>query len=232
MRKIAKIMQVGRINPSYYIDRDLSVAVAEAVNGWEDTPASFIGLAPETEAYEVWLVRVEDAKWAEHDTLPTGQYHIPPIATREDAEDTQYIYQPLLTGKRVQLHKNGSVVSAYDHKGRQISGIIRMGEAEVDISDAMLALLQVEIPSIAIFDAVVEAETGDVILTDILTYENVAAHEMAARDRMELLDGIEFDNSAIRTIEWSSERIENSVARPSEEGYFSKWVIVANPEEG
>ena len=49
---------------------------------------------------------------------------------------------------------------------------------------------------------------------------------------MELLDGIEFDNSAIRTIEWSSERIENSVARPSEEGYFSKWVIVANPEEG
>lgn len=226
MRKLAKIVQSGRINPTFYISKDIHASVMEAIDGWEDSPMGSIGHAPEVEAYEVWMVRVDDSEWSECETLPVGEYHTPTMAHREMMEDIEYVYQPLLVGKRIQLHKNNSVVSAFDHKGRPISGCISIGEEDTSISPALLSLLGLEVPSVAIFDAVVEAETGVVVVTDILVYEDIAADRMAGGDRMALLDSIEFDGEHIKAVEWGVEPIENSIARPMNEEYYSKWIVV------
>lgn len=230
MRKIAKIVQSGRNNPTFYLDRDIRTSAMEAVSEWDDTPDYAIGHTPEVEVYEVWIVRAEDAEWSDVELLPAGEYHEPPMAKRDVEEsDGEYIYQPLLVGKRMQIHKEGAMVKAFDHKGREMSGRINVGESEVDLSPAFLSIISTEEPNVAIFDAVLSVESNELVVTDVLLFNEMDARSMSAIGRMSLLDSIQWDGDSVRSVEWSENESKNTIARPTHEGYFSEWVVI--PEE-
>jgi len=227
MKKVAKILRSGRSNSTYYFSTDLHESVRSSVTDWEDTEASVVGNRPEAEAYEVWLVGIdeEDLSWSEPETLEVGVYHEPPMAKREGAEG-DYVYQPLLTGKRMQVHKNGGVVSAFDHKGNPLSGNVEIGETTANLSSAFLSIACMEEPERAIFDAVMLTEDCSLVLTDILACDDYAAHELSAVARMGLLEASTPEAEGVSCVEWSTEPMEESIARPADEGYFSEWIVV------
>ena len=226
MKKIAKVIQAGRSNPSYYFSTDLGEAVKSAVSGWKDTDADVCGNRPESEAYEIWLVAIDEdeREWSAPETLETGTYHAPPMAERAECEG-DYVYQPLLTGKRMQIHKEGAVVRAFDHKGRALSGDIEIGETTANLSKTFLTIAGMDIER-AIFDAVMLSEDSSLVFTDILLHDDCAVHQMCAVARMDLLAELTAGVEGIRCADWGLDPIGDCIARPAYEGYFSEWRVV------
>lgn len=228
MKKLAKIIQTSRSNPTYFVSGGIMGAIREAVPDWEDVHFEAIENCPQSEAYELWLVPIdeEDRDWEDPDNrLEVGVYHEPPMAERKSV-DEEYLYQPLLTGKRMQIHKSNAVVCAFDHNGNRLSGKIKIGETIANLSSAFLAIASIEAPDNAIFDAVMLAEDNSLVITDILLYGDCAAHEMSAVARMELLSRTIEENEGLSLPQWSLEQFENAIGRPAYEGYFSEWVVV------
>lgn len=228
MKKIAKIIQSSKTNPSYFASADLMHSVRSAIENWEDAEYEAIELCPRTEAYEVWLVPLEDQEWEEAEAKPLelGVYHKPPMAERVEGEEESYVYQPLLTGKRIQIHKRGAIVCAFDHNGNRLSGKVKIGETSANLSPVFLAIASIDSTTEAIFDAVLLAENNSVVVTDILRYGDCAAHEMSAVARMNLMEHVLEGMELLCTVDWSLDEKPETIARPAYGGYFSKWIVV------
>ncbi len=228
MKRIARVIQSGRSSPTYYVDRDLYLAVREAVEDWSDTDVHYVGVVPERVAFDVWIDEVEDGEWTEPpDLLELGVNHVPPMAERveELPSECEFVYQPLLVGRRVQVHKMKRAVRVMDHRGRETGGVMTIGGEERNLSHIFLAMAYWERPQDAIFDAVVLSAENKMVVTDVLRFDDIAAHKLPTVQRMALLDEIEWNENVIPCPQLE-EPVGKVVARPAHAEYFSKWYIL------
>jgi len=235
MRKIAKIIQSGKTSPRVYIDRDIVASIYEAIDDALPADCHVVGHAPEAEAYEVWLVPKDELSWTEcNELLPIGEYIKPVMATRPEGNiEGEYIYQPLLTGRRVQIHKNNNVVKVFDHKGREMTGTLTIEDEKYDLSMLFLEIITMEEPMVAILDAVILSSNDRLVVTDVLRWEDIDARNVDAIGRMSILTSTEWGGSYIEVASHSYDRAEidgDALARPAGEGYFSDWLILVEED--
>jgi len=246
MRQIDEEIVLTRIDtmetgePNLFFESDpISEAWAALERTDEDAPPQeFIGIAPYLPRYEVVLRPIVAAEVAMPDVLPLNEFHEPPRATREGEPSYPLVLQPLLTGRRIQIHKKGNTVRVFDYVGEALTGkiVVRDVEGNEETRNAsalFLALAGIDEVDSAIFDAVLAAGIDAVAVTDVLRWDNMAAHELPTVSRMELLDRIEWPNNTGRVAhvlaedETTEKPWETSVGRPAFGGYFEEgWTVV------
>lgn len=124
--------------------------------------------------------------------------------------------QPMVTGKHVQVHKCGDEFTVFSSSGQKIQTPDKL------LSCALLELWQK--PDIAeniVFSAVFDNETGDLLIFDVLLYENLTkAYRLPLSKRLSIIESIVTGNH-VKAIPYVFVKDEDEL-RSLEDG---KWML-------
>ena len=221
----------------YVLDSDINTAIFRIFTSNKTVPYEEFEISPYSVAWKVMLVPCEEEEVILPNLLEAGEYVEPPRAYRDTPIEYPVLAQPLLTGKRIQIHKEETTITVFDHKGNILSGIITIngenGETiEKDLSKLFMGLMDTSC-FVGIFDAVLIPEEDKIFITDILRKDNIAYDTASTKIRDEALvrmdfgEGIEHLGCQIMRAEEDKCIWSNAIYRPVYSDYWSyDWAIV------